>query len=368
MGEEENLGMDLFGSGENLELNLGSTPEDFTGSFEIGDENENDNSGEDAANAAPENVAGEEDSNGDNGPDADNDADNTTSPSMYSSFANLLHEEGLLSNLESNTEIKSVDDLKALVEAEISKKVEERYSPEELEDIKALRNGVTREQLAEHHKVQNQLDSIGQEHIENNGELRKQLIYQNYINQGLSEDKAASLVNRSVDSKYDTEDAIDALNSLKQHQSYKLQAQQEQLKIDAANAQAAYEAEQTKLKDSIYAKEEVIKGQPFTKVLKDRVYNSMTNVIGNSPEGNPENALMKDRRENPIEFDSKLYYLYELTKGFKDFSVLNKKATSSAANELEQALRSSNFIEESGMPNYLQDNDSYDGIGDEFVF
>jgi len=369
MGEEEELGMDLFGLGENLELNLGNTPEDFTGSFEANDENiENNNSGEDVADATPEIVAGEEDTNGDNGPDVNDDADNTTSPSMYSSFANLLHEEGLLSDLESNTEIKSVDDLKALVEAEISRKVEEKYNPEELEDIRALRNGISREQLAEHHKVQNQLDSIGQEHIENNGELRKQLIYQNYINQGLSEDKASSLVNRSVDSNYDTEDAAEALQNLRQFQAYKLQAQQEQLKIDNANAQAAYEAEQAKLKNSIYASEEVIKGQPFTKVLKDRVYNSMTNVIGNSPEGNPENALMKDRRENPIEFDSKLYYLYEITKGFTDFGVMNKRATSSAANELEQALRSTNFIEESGMPNYLQDNDSYDGIGTEFVF
>ena len=120
MGEEEELGMDLFGLGENLELNLGNTPEDFTGSFEANDENiENNNSGEDVADATPEIVAGEEDTNGDNGPDVNDDADNTTSPSMYSSFANLLHEEGLLSDLESNTEIKSVDDLKALVEAEI---------------------------------------------------------------------------------------------------------------------------------------------------------------------------------------------------------------------------------------------------------
>lgn len=368
MGEDENLEMSLFDSADNLELNLDETPADYTGSFD-GNEQDNNIPSDDLEFPGQENVAEENEPEEDDSANADDDANNSTSPSMYSSFANLLHEEGLLSSLDSNTEIKSIADIKSLVEAEIEMKVESKFSSEELEDLRALRNGVSPSELAQHHALQNQLSSIGAEHIEGNPELRKQLIYQDYVNQGLSEAKALKLVNRSVDLEQDGEDAIEALESIKSFEAHKLEEQQAQRKIEAEQADARYAAEQAKLKDSIYAKEEIIKGQKLTKVLKDRVYNSMTNVIGNSPEGVPENALMRDRRENPIEFDSKLYYLYEITKGFKDFTILNKTATSTASNELEQALRSSNFIQDSGMPNYLLDDNSYDGgFGNEIVF
>lgn len=368
MGEDENLEMSLFDLSDNLELNLDETPADFTGSFE-GTENNNDIPSDVDGNLPPQEiVAGGDDSTEGDGTDVDNDADNTTSPSMYSSFANLLHEEGLLSSLESNTDIKSIDDIKTLVAAEIQRKVEAQYSPEEIEDLRAIRSGVSRDELAQYHAVQNQLGSIQSEHIEGNPELRKQLIYQDYVNQGLSEEKALKLVNRSVELQQDGEDAVEALESIKHFESQRIEQQKVQNQLQQEQAQAAYEAEQAKLKDSIYAKDEIIKGQKLTKVLKDRVYNSMTNVIGNSPDGVPENALMRDRRENPIEFDSKLYYLYEVTKGFKDFTILNKTATSNAASQLEQALRTSNFIQDSGMPSYLQDGDSYDGLGSEIVF
>ena len=48
---------------------------------------------------------------------------------------------------------------------------------------------------------------------------------------------------------------------------------------------------------------------------------------------------MKDRRTNPIEFDTKLYYLYELTKGFSDFSLLENKTKTKVSNDFERALK-----------------------------
>ena len=80
-----------------------------------------------------------------------------------------------------------------------------------------------------------------------------------------------------------------------------------------------------------------------------------------------ENQLMKDRRDNPVEFDSKLYYLYEITGGFKDFSKITTTATTKAATDFERALRQNKF-EAGGDPTFTVDKDSYDGMGTELVF
>ena len=76
---------------------------------------------------------------------------------------------------------------------------------------------------------------------------------------------------------------------------------------------------------------------------------------------------MRDRRENPIEFDTKLYALYELTKGFKDFSKFNSTIKSKVANDFETILRKNSKFEDSGTPSYLADSESYDGLGLELV-
>jgi len=76
---------------------------------------------------------------------------------------------------------------------------------------------------------------------------------------------------------------------------------------------------------------------------------------------------MRDRRENPIDFDSKLYYLYEMTNGFKDLSKITNKSETKAISKLERDLRKTKF-EDSGTPSYLTDPNSYGGIGSEIVF
>ena len=122
------------------------------------------------------------------------------------------------------------------------------------------------------------------------------------------------------------------------------------------------------LKKSVYDTKELIKGQSINKVFQDKVYNSMTKIVSKSPDGNPENALMKQRREDPVDFDTKLYYVYELTKGFKDFSKFTASAKSSAIQDMERALQN-NSINNSETPGFLQDNESYsDGLGAEINF
>ena len=76
---------------------------------------------------------------------------------------------------------------------------------------------------------------------------------------------------------------------------------------------------------------------------------------------------MKDRNTNPIEFDTRMYYLYELTNGFRDLSNISKQVESKAIKKMEQAMRQTRF-EDNGLPNYMVDPNSYDSpFGSELV-
>ena len=178
------------------------------------------------------------------------------------------------------------------------------------------------------------------------------------------------LLKRSIDAGDESiiEDAKESLESLKVAEGRRMDQLAEQREEASKAATKAQEKIDNDLKNAIYNTDEFITGQKVNKATQDRVYKSITNIVGKSPNGIMENQLMKDRRENPIEFDTKLYYLYEMTKGFKDFSLLENKTKTKASNELEQALRGMKLDTSGGAPSYLSDPNSYSGgIGSEIV-
>jgi len=158
----------------------------------------------------------------------------------------------------------------------------------------------------------------------------------------------------------------ESLESLKIVESKRIAQLAEIREKEAADRELAQEKIDNDLKNAIYNKKEFIEGVKVNKTIQDKVYSSITKIVGKSPTGILENQLMKDRRENPIEFDSKLYYLYEMTKGFKDFSSFNRKSETSAINKLEKELRRTKF-RDSGIPSYMSDPDSYNSLGTELV-
>jgi len=197
-------------------------------------------------------------------------------------------------------------------------------------------------------------------------ELAKNIILEDYMAQGISESKAKRLLGKTIDLGEDIiyEDAVESLNSLKELQQKQLEELAKQREQEAVQRQKQQEQIDNDLKNAIYKREEFVEGIKADKAIQDRVYNSITKVVGKSPDGVPENKLMRHRRENPIEFDTKLYYLYEVTNGFEDFSKFIKKSESSAAQKLTEQLRKTRF-DTSGAPSYTQDKESYGGFGDE---
>lgn len=354
MNEEEDL-MGMFSQGAELNFDQNyfddeSNEDDIVDEQELPDTSKNNNPVEDED---PENVDGEETDNNE-GNDSDSD---DSSPNLYSSISNVLFEQGIIPSLESADKVKTADDFvdvfKKEIEVQSARKLEEYLSNLDLEKIATSK------------KAQFDLDAIDEDYLRNNLEVAKDIIYRDALNQGLSEERARKFLRKSVDLGEDMiiEDALESKVSLKDFENR--QIEQEKTRYQQTLAEQAKEQEQinTTIRNTIYNSKEVITGIPNTKALQERVYKSMTEVVAKDPTtGEMQNKFMQARSQNPIDFDTKMYYLYELTNGFTDLKNISKTTTTNAVKALESVLRKTKF-EDNGVPGYIQDPQSYGGIG-----
>ena len=251
----------------------------------------------------PDTVADDENDEGEGG---END-----SPNLYSSMATVLQEQGLLPSLDiTDTKIETVDDLANAFTSQVDDLVKNKLVDKVGESAyEYLINGVPLEQVEEYKSNDDYLNGLDENKLADDIELSKKIIYQDYINQGFSETRATRLVDRTASLGEDSiiEDAMDSLESVKRYNTKYMDDQK------TANIQAEAESAKTrvsnekKLKDSVYNTKELLKDQPISKAIQDKVFNNMTKIIGKSPDGSDENSLMKSRRENPVDFDTKLY-------------------------------------------------------------
>lgn len=358
--EDENDLMSIFGSGVELNFdddividNDGDQDDDQDSNTEVDAEGVGEKNkpieGED-----PENVDGEEDDNNEG-----DDSDDDSSPNLYSSISNVLFEQGIIPSLESSENIKTAEDFVDVFKKEIDIQAQQR--------LETYLDNLDLNQIAVSRKNQLELESIDEEYLKDNIEVAKDLILRDYINQGLSEDRAKRMLRKTIDLGEDVviEDALESTQSLKEYEK-RIEAQ-EKVKYQQTLADQAKEQEQINnaIKNTIYDSKEVITGIANTKALQDRVFKSMTEVVAKDPKtGEMQNKFMQSRAIDPIKFDTKMYYLYELTNGFSDLSSISKTVTSKSVKKLESVLRKTKF-EDNGVPTYLQDPDSYGGIGSE---
>ena len=373
-------GMDIFASDSDIELNFDPSPEGSEFEEDITEEEQEITGEESEENIKPgddledqESVTGEEQENiessdSDEETDDDSSEPEDTSSALYSSLASVLNEEGLLPSLDlENTKIESIDDLTLSIKSEIENQVRDNLiSKIGEEGYNALERGISLSEYQAYESTINSLDGIDEGILRDNLELAQNIIMQDYIAQGMDESRAARILKRSIDLGEEAvvEDALESTKSLRAIQDKEL----ERIAVEREEQRQRHIDMQQKidndLKSSIYSEKEFIKGLKPNKAIRDRVYQSITKVVGQSPEGIAENKLMRQRRENPVEFDTKLYYLYEMTDGFNDFSKLVSKSESKATSKLESAIRKTKFGSSTN-PGFVSDPNSYGGIADD---
>ena len=350
MEDDNELGMGLFEGNQELNFNFAIPEDDHT------DEEENDdNTNVDDTTLENNNHVEDDSSEEVDEEDVEDEGSegSESSSNLYSSLAAFVHEQGLLPSLDIDLkEIKSADDFASVFNKELDIQAELRLN-DYLANLDLNKIGIAKKDIQD-------LSTINSDLLKNDIDLAKRIIYDDYLNQGLDEKKANRMLNRLIDLGDDAilEDAEESLQSLKEFKAREIERETQSYKerLEADKIQQAKLDEQ--MKKTIYESKDLISGLKPNKALQDKVYKSINDIVGKSPDGTFENKFMRERRENPLEFEIRMYHFYELTNGFKDLSKISTTAKSSAVKDLEKIARQTK-LKDNGTPLWQQDANTY---------
>ena len=158
-------------------------------------------------------------------------------------------------------------------------------------------------------------------------DLRKRILFQDYVNRGFSRERAEKAVNRAIENGTDIEDAKESLESNKSFFQEEYKQLLEDARIERENERKRDEAKAEKLRKSIL--EDDIKlfedVDVNTKVRKE-AFDAISKPVYKDPEtGDTYTAIQKLEHDNQEEFLAKLGLIYALTDGFKSLDGLVKK-------------------------------------------
>lgn len=294
---------------------------------------------------APESVGSGKDNEGKEDTAPDNDADGTSPNNFYSSIANACAVDGIFPNLDDETIKKAVDaeSFSNLIEAEINARFDEKQK----RISQALENGVEPNDIKKYESTLNYINTITDaaiaEESEKGEQLRYNLIYQDFINKGMTPDKAKKFTDRTIDAGTDVEDAKEALLSNKEFftGAYNKMLQDAQQKADEEKAEReknAKELEKTLMKDK-----QLFGDMEISNDIRKKAFDSVSKPVYKDPEtGDYMTAIQKYESEHRADFLKYTGLIFAMTNGFKDFNSFAKgkvkKEVKKGLRELEQTL------------------------------
>ena len=271
--------------------------------------------------------------------------DGTSPKNFYSSIAKALKEEGIFPDLEDDslTKVKDPEDFRDLIDQQIKAGLDERQKRID----EALNAGVEPTEIRKYENTINFLDSIKEENISDEGDkgekLRKDLIYQDFINRGYSKERAAREVQKSFNAGTDIDDAKEALKSNIDFFRDKYDELVNDAKSEAEQEERERKEQAEKLKSSILNDKDVFVDLSVDKSTRQKIYDNIAKPVYKDPEtGEYFTAIQKYEMENRTDFLKNIGLLFTLTDGFKNLDGLVKgkvkKEVKKGLRELEHTL------------------------------
>ena len=265
------------------------------------------------------------------------------SPNISSSIALSLADNGVLQTLDEER-LGKITTTEELIEA-FREDQRNQLNEQQKRVIDALDADVESNRIQQYEQVLSSLNSVTNETLESEGKqfetYRKNLIYQDYINKGFDEDDAKEMVERSVESGKDIDDAKKALANCKKfyQKAYDTEI------AEGKKAQERFEADQKKrieeLKKSIIEDDDFYNSLEVSKTVRNKIYDTVAKPI-KQQDGSYITELQKYMKEKPNEALKAIGTLYVLTEGFTKFDgilkgTVRKKVRESTRN-LERLL------------------------------
>ena len=290
---------------------------------------------------APESVG----SGDDNKEKEDTSSKEGTSPNFYSSIAKTFVEDGVFQDLNEDA-LSKVNDAESfidLMEQQIQSKLDEKQQRID----QALNAGIEPTQVQRFENNIKILNSITDDAISEEGEkgenLRKNIIYEDYIQKGFSKERAIKAVERSIAAGTDIEDAKESLQSCKDQVNKAYNNAVKEAEEAKANEEKELKEQAEALKKSILSDKKPFGELDLDKNTRQRVFDAISKPVFTDPEtGERLTAIQKFEADNHNDFMKYVGLTYVLTDGFKSLDGLVKgkvkKEIGKGLKELEHTL------------------------------
>ena len=301
---------------------------------EEGGEENNDKDNNNAAEVNPDEIFGEKPESVGSGNNKGDEEDITpaedgTSPDFFSSIANAFAEEGIFPDLDDETikGIKTAQDFRNAIDEQIKAGLSEQQR----RVAEALDNNVEPNKVRQYENVISYLNSIDEKTLSAEGDegenLRKKILFQDYINRGFSKERAEKAVTRAIDNGTDIEDAKEALESNKVFFKEEYQQLLDDAKAEKENEEKENKAKAERLKKSILEGDmKFFEDVDVDVKVRQAAYDAISKPIYKDPKtGETYTAVQKLELDNSEEFLAKLGLIYALTDGLKSLDGLVKK-------------------------------------------
>ena len=270
------------------------------------------------------------------GEDADSNKDASPKTNFYSSIAKALKEDGIIPDLDEK-EIKSPEDFASGIDKYIKSKLDEHQK----RVAEALELGVEPTEIKRYENTLSYLETIKEEALKDESDkgekLRQQLIYQDFINRGYSEERAKREVTKSLNAGTDIEDAKEALNGnkeffKKEYDNLINQAREEELEYEKNRKEQAQKLQKSLLEDTM-----VFGELKLDKTIRQKALDNISKPVYKDPKtGELYTAIQKYEKDNRVDFLKNIGIIYTLTDGFTNLKGLIKDKVN---NEVKKGIR-----------------------------
>ena len=246
---------------------------------------------------------------------------------FYSSITDALVVDGIFPDLDKETiqNVKTPEDFQKIIEEQINA----RFTEKEKRINDALNNNVAPNIVQQYENTLDYLDKINDESLsaedEEGENLRRQLIYNDYLNRGFSKTRAEKMVNDAINNGTDVDDAKDALQGIKDFYNNKYKEILDSAKENEKKLAEERTKQSENLKKSIMEDKNLYGDVDVDKATRTKIYDFITKPVHKDSNGNYMTALQKYQSENTIEAMKNFAICYTLTNGFKDWSKLGSK-------------------------------------------
>lgn len=288
---------------------------------------------------------------------------------FYSSITDALVVDGIFPDLDKETiqNVKTPEDFQKIIEEQINARFDEKQK--RIND--ALNNNVEPNIIQQYESTLDYLDKINDESLsaedEEGENLRKQIIYNDYLNRGFSKTRAEKMVNDAINNGTDVDDAKDALQGIKDFYNNKYKEILDSAKENEKKLAEERIKQSENLKKSIMEDKNLYGDVDVDKATRTKIYDFITKPVHKDSNGNYMTALQKYQSENTIEAMKNFAICYTLTNGFKDWSKLGSKQAKREVKKglanLEKVINSTSRNNDGSLGFVSFDESSYLGQG-----